>query len=108
MTLVCVSQSSFSRVFRHGELIKRLLPYLIEILQHVNHRARYYMRKFQTQSNLRVFQQSYFSYTWLLQIKLPETPNKITICLQKSVPLLIKEALDNTVRILRDLFHCSL
>lgn len=55
MTSVCVTQSSFSRVFRHGELIKRLLPYLIEILQHVNHRARYYMRKFQTQSNLRVF-----------------------------------------------------
>ena len=47
------------------------------------------MQKFQTQSNLRVFQQSYSS-TGLLQIQLPETPNKITICLQKSVPVLIK------------------
>ena len=37
MTSVCVTQSSFSRVFRHGELIKGLLPYLIEILQRVNH-----------------------------------------------------------------------
>lgn len=67
-----------------ANIIKGLLPYLIEILQRVNHWARYYMQKFQTQFNSRIL------HTGLLQIYLPETPNKITICLQKSVPLLIK------------------
>ena len=78
-------------------------------MEHVNHCSRYYMQKFQTQSNLRVFQQSYSSYGVATNlVARNEMPNEITICLQKSVPVLIKEALDNTVSRLRDLFHCSL